>query len=342
MPRSRNNRKKILKNKPKQKTVKSKTNTQRNVSLVPSVPRSFIHGSCSITNPFCDEAIGARWPDNSYTKSNGWSATSCLRTIVSNATGSGCELYLPSPQGIAVGSVTAGVCNYTSSYAVTSPSTPPSGVARWRVTSWGVSVSAPYISPMNAAGLVSIRLISPLTGSPLGAIDAVTQFADSKIDIPLAKLINTEQFVVPMPLGEMARLFVEGSSFGGAGPVAVSSFVNPGWQCINVAVTGTTPSTACLLVKLYYNFEIIFNDGEAASNFSMPPPHDSPILQKANSGLLERVGNFIEGSVSKVDALFSSKAFQIGSHLLGYATGAGPGVRAITAGSRAMHALTVD
>jgi hypothetical protein len=266
---------------------------------------SYAMGVCSVTNPFCPEAIGSRWPDNSYTRSVGWSAPGFPSDVGTDANGYGSRLFLADNfQVVQASSITWPTITYNANGAFVF--TLPSGVSRYRITSWGLKLSCPWLTPMSASGLVSVRLFSPLGGASLGTVLGNTILADSSMDIPLASLVNKSVFVIPMPLGENARLFRDINAV----TAVMVNWVNPGWQVVQIAVSGAPVSASVVHVEMYYHYELVFNDGDASTSFAQPPPTENVAIQRGNGNVLASIGNFVEGSLSKVDSLFQSKAFK--------------------------------
>jgi len=275
---------------------------------------------CSITNPFCPEAKGARWPDNSYTKSAGLpiEAATILSTDANGALG-----YLFGPtldSQFAAGTVTAGVAAYTSFTALSGIS-PFSGVSRYRVTSYGLKLQCTS-TQMNTTGRVRIRLLSPLTGASLASVALNTPYADAMLDVPLSRLISQDVYVNLAPLGDNARIFQPYITPG----ITMANWVNPGWQVAQIGVDGGQVSTQCLCVTWYYNYEVIFDDASTNQLFATAPPLSSPKAQEVSAGVMARVGNFIEGTAQRVDSLFSSAAMKyIGAGVASYFGGPAAG-----------------
>lgn len=221
--------------------------------------------------------------------------------LVTDATGNAARLYFPD-QGapFATGTVAAGVATYTGSYGI--QVSPPAGVARWRLTSWGLRITS-SLTPMNASGMVRVRLMSPLTGLTLGSLNITTPLADAVYDVPVARLLNKDLFVVPAALGVNARTFRDPVT-----TAVIANWVNPGWQVVHVAVTGGPASQTAVTVSSYYNYELIFGDGEAATLFAQPPPQNSPALRNGVAAAFEKVGNFVEGTVQTIDRVYQSAA----------------------------------
>jgi len=296
-----NKQSKKKKEQTKAKKPKPKSPAPRRTSEAPLKQGSLAMQVCSVSNPFCPEAKGARWPDNSYTKSVGWSynATNTLFTL---AAGDISGLFFAglanfaSPTGI-----TTGTCAYGG--ATTLPPI-PTGVGRWRLTSWGVKLTTP-LSALTASGTVSVRMFSPMNGASLTSISGMSSAADFALDIPLARLSSKDLYLVPMPLGNEARMFRDNTL-----PATVAVWENPGWQVIHVYVSGAPAATVVCNYTVYYNYEFIFFDGDSGNQFSIAPPKDNPPVRFVNGSVLNDVGNFFEGAASTLDSIYQSKAFK--------------------------------
>lgn len=278
-----------------------------------------VRGACSLSNPFCPAAWGARWPDNSMTRSVGWSAK-YLQSLSTDVNGNLARLYLPAlfnpvvPATFPIaspGSVTA----FPTRANVISI---PTGIVRWRITSWGLKLSCPS-AKLSTQGTVFVRLFSPMLFEALAEADVSTYKADAFYEVPLCKLIDEDMFIVPMPLGDSARLFRD-QTFSEASAMGLTNQLNPGWQCITVAVYGAQ-TTNILNVTAYYNYELVFGDGEATMEFAKAPPQSNPMITDSTPSILDRVGNFVEGTAERVDNLFKSKALKYFSAAAGYLAG---------------------
>lgn len=277
---------------------------------------SFAMKVCSVTNPFCPEAKAGKWPDNSHMKSTTWSIDGNVFGLTSTASGDASALFCPqiSWQTPGVSSITGNSIVYTSNGVATV--TPPTGIARFRITSWGIrlTVGTPV---MTTQGYLMIRIFSPRSYTSLLALDKATRNADYALDLPLARLINKDVCVVPLPMGHEAREWKPLTSL-----TTYTNVENIGWQCINIGTAGALPSTEVVRAAMYYNYEIIFEEGDAQNAYSTPSAGNSLKVQEANGGILQSIGNVIEGGAEMVDKIVKSKAFKYGSSLaMGLYTG---------------------
>lgn len=292
-----------------------------------------VHQTCSVTNPFCPEANNGKWPDNSYVKSNVWNIDGFVENITSNAAGDGSALFIPAYNYQVVRSATVALDAVGYSTTATQLVAPPSNVNKWRMTSWGIKLSA-NTPVMTTQGVVQIRGFSPFTYGATLAMSKGTRFADFAEDIPLARLLNNDHFVIPMPMGDDAREWRSAADYSTT--TIWSSAVNPGWQIINIGVSGAIASTNVCRVQLYYHYEFVFDENDSAIAYATPPPSDSPTVRAASAGVLERMGNVIEGTAKKVDAFFKSTTFKyvaaIGTAVMTKNPQAGLGI--LTVGTR--------
>jgi len=304
----------------KKKKTKPRKSKKRNMSAV----MSYAMQTCAVTNPFCPEAIGARWPDNSMTKSVGWSITGAPLTLSSDANGNSACLFRGSQYQYVTGTTVGSTITYPGTcLAIVNP---PTAVVRARLTSWGLKINC-NLSKMTCTGVVRIRLFSPIDGTGLNSVDGNSVAADNALDIPLSRLIDKDFYIIPMPLGEIARLFstdMLNSNLDG-------TFQNS-WQVVQLFVAGAPVSTAGVLaVQFYYNYEFCFTDGSSTTAFAQPPPPNLPVVREANASVLSKVGNFIEGTAQKVDNFVKSSAAKYLAAGAAYAFG-GPAA-ALQAGS---------
>lgn len=326
--------KKQMKSKKTQNKKKSPRKTSQRGLPRKGIPMALARGVCSVTNPFCPESFGARWPDNSYTKSACWDVNGALFNLGTDANGTGAFMVTPGYGfvGPANNAITAGVGSFGPGWFT--PFAFPTGVVRYRITSYGLMVNS-AIAPLNASGIFRVRLFSPSTGASLSNVDLSTVMADATYDIPVSRLCNTDLFINLSCLGTDARLFRDVTI-----PASLSAWSNPGWQIATCAVVGAQASQSVVCtVKVFAHYEVIFGDGEANSMFADAPPKSSPVVQDASAGVLERVGNFITGSVASVDEKFKRQAVAaIAETAFGFAFGGPPGA-ALALADRSISAL---
>lgn len=329
---SKNKKKKVVKRRP----------VRQSTGQLATVNPKLLRDVCSLTNPFCDVAKGARWPDNSHTKSVGYSYEQ-LATFATDSTGS---LSVLMPVGmrplVALSTIAGGYATYAT--PVNFPGTTPmSNVVRWRVTSYGVKVSC-ISTRMNTQGILRLRLLSPMNGSTLGLVPVGTPYGDLAIDEPLSRFIEKDMFVTFNPLGTDARLFRSFESL----PTNWADWNNPGWQVLQVSVEGGEVSSTVIAVTLYANYEFVFDDSSTLQLMASPPPQNSMVAAEASASVVSRIGGFIEGTAKTVDTVTKSAAFKFLAPLAARVVGTrigGPGAgnaAALMLSNYSSHAMEVD
>lgn len=292
----------------KKSQPKTKTGVQKGPSPNKRGLISLAMQTCSVTNPFCPEAIAARWPDDSYSKSVGWSVPGTPVTLTTAASSSLTgmlfvgDLYNTSNPTNAT-PLTSGPLTFTTLAPLV---TVPTGIARYRITSWGIKLTG-IVAPLSAGGIVRIRLFSPMSGTSLSSISTFSTAADAIYDVPLSRFATKDVFITPASLGSTpAHTFRDFS----LATTTLSSWTNPGWQVVLVSVEGATASSALLQAQVFAHYELVFVDGDSQTQFAKQPPANNPAVRDASANVFERVGNFVEGTVATVDKLYQSRAMQ--------------------------------
>lgn len=278
----------------------------------------FVRDVCSVTNPFCPEAIGARWPDNSYTKSVGWSITDRQMSLGADAAGTAGVVFAGDlGAAYTLGSFSGATATWSANWSQLTAM--PSNSVRYRLTSWGIKVSS-NLSKFTAAGMVRVRLFSPISGATLGTSSINSNMADFAMDIPLSRVIEKDLFIVPAALGDNARFFRANESYTST----VANWQNPGWQIVQIAAEGAPASVNVLNLSIFYNFELVFADGDASNAFAQPPPKPQPGVIKAVAGIVPMIGNAITGTAETVDRLYNTRVGQfVANNLANYFLGPG-------------------
>lgn len=279
----------------------------RNNNIGKSSSMSLTMGICSISNPFCPEAIQARWPDNSNTKSVGWSMSGLPKAITADAAGSASIMLFGIPQYNSMVATTVVGDVITWPATCSSLFTVPANVSRWRTTSWGFRVTC-SAAPLTLTGNLRIRMFSPQNCLGLGTTSLTSMSCDSSYDVPLHRILDKDVFVLPMPLGTNARLFNEQATAN------TLLGTNPsGWQIAQISVQGAPINAVAFNIHSYYNFEFVFDDGDASMAFGAPPPLDNPLLRAGTSVVMTKMNNYVEGTLATVERLAIGAASKFAS-----------------------------
>lgn len=302
---------------PRQQTRKARPRPrpQRSLSVRPNVHLAAME-TCSIINPFCPEARSAKWPDGSLTKTSTWTYEG--RWV----------LYTPAPAGTGATSSSSSLFlanwnsfgAYNTNYDATDVATyannninagvHPTGVARWRLVSWGLEVKN-VGAALSAAGVIRVRLMSPLTGSSLTNVATTTYQCDETYDFPISD--RRSFFILPKKIGTEANLFRDTTTYAST---TVSNWQNPGWQVVNICINGAPANTTSTEVRYVYNYEIVFDEGDSKNYYTTASPPTNLTQQQSTSTVSRAVGSFVEGSASFLDKIVKSKATKYFAGLL--------------------------
>lgn len=257
---------------------------------------------CSITNPFCPEAVGAKYPDNATTKS----ATFTLRRpfiATTDANGNAAWLWAANWGGNGAAATVTGT---TAAYTDISQNMTqfPANVSRYRLVSWGVQVT-PIVAPLSASGMIRVRLFSPEGGTSLTSIDTTSNLADDSYDVPLARN-QRDLFILPKRYGMESTMFQNAQTATNV----LTDWNNPGWQVIQIAVTNGPATSTVLQMSVFYHYEVVYLDGDPGNYYATPAPVVAPKVIETSSGVISKIGSFVEGTANTVDRVMQSSAFK--------------------------------
>lgn len=300
---------------------------KRNTALVKRV--------CSISNPFCDAAIGSKWHDDAANKTMPYAARA-LSTIQSNASGVGATLMLPSfTYGVAIpASVVGSTSDYTLQAAVIPFTFTPSA---YRIVSWGFTLKN-LTAPLYSSGMVRIRGLSNINGSSLTSVNSAL-FNDFHYDIPLQDC--HEVAIIGRRLNETHHFFRAPSDTTPTQNVA--DWVAPGWCPILVHVTGVPVSQDILQVEYFINYELTWDDGSSMALMTTPSPPSNPLVSTASSKVTQAVGNvFIKGMQQVENAVVKAATTYVGGLIGGFLGGPPGAIAGRGVGYAITDAMEVD
>lgn len=257
-----------------------------------------------MTNPFCKEAFGARWPDNTMMKTLNWDINGLHVGLRTDVNGAACYMFLPHLVGQYVeGVVTGQSVDFQASpvVAVGDPPTP----AAYRLTSYGLKIAV-ETPPLTTQGFAIVKLYTATNMTSLHTMDLQNAHADAMYTVPLARLINDDLFVIPAPMGDQARLW--NTKTPSSGVIFNDLNFNPGFQIITVSIVGAMTDTVAARARLYYHYEVSPADSDSSMQYAKAAPKQNLALQQGSAGVLHDFEQFVEGTAEKVDTLINSKA----------------------------------
>lgn len=333
--------KKTTKTKKKSSLKKSSTsasagNRSQVISFRPNLIR-MNRKVCSISDPFCDAAIGSKWADSAANKTMPFASRS-MDSIVSGANGSGALLIIPGYHAQISRPTAAGAGSAT---FVNTSSIIPSGFmpSQYRIVSWGFTLKN-LTAPLYSSGMVRIRGLSN-SGASLNILNS-TLYNDFHYDIPLQDC--KEVAVIGRRLDESFHFFRTPNTTNPDGfDGLVANWVPPGWSPIFIFLEGVPPSVSVLQIEYFFNYELMFTDGDAMANVTTPSPAASPLLATASSHVTKMAGNVFTRGVRQVETAVMKFATQyLASAIGGAISGPLGAIAGGTSQALLMNAMEVD
>jgi hypothetical protein len=283
--------------------------------MMPKAVANLSHamGVCSVTNPFCPEARGARWPDNSFTRSKGLGMRGVIE-MNCNANGYNAFLIIPR-SGYMYALPSATMTTGTASFGLlgllpgAAGNWPPGVCARYRIISCGIALKC-TANPLDVAGMCHVRTYSPMNGisGGMASLDITSNYSDDRYDVPLARLVDETLYINLMPLGTEARLFRAPED---PTETAADFLSGAGFQSVVVGIKGPNNLAGAIVCDWYFNYEIVYTDA-ANQIFMEPPAKYNPKVMHHNAQVLETVPSMqLSKSAKSVDQSFLSRAMSI-------------------------------
>lgn len=263
---------------------------------------------CALVDPFCTAALGAKYPDNSPTRTLPYSYHASA-TYASGADGALALLWHPSyafqpitPSFTRVGSAVSVWSNFTAF-------TPIASVSRYRIVSSGFIVRN-ILAPLNSSGMLHLRSYALPDGGTYGAVDCLTYNVSSSKDIALQEtkeIAAITQHSARLP--QLTTNVVE--------DVAAINWADNGFTPLTIYVDGAPASTNCINIEIFINYELIFDDSAGLQQLATPPPPPNVPVVSATSIVTSEVKTVFHDTVRTAARFVASKAAMALSTYLG-------------------------
>ena len=286
--------KKVAEKKPK--VVKSKPST---VSL-----RGLKDRVCGLSDPFCEHARGAKYMDESSTKTLSYTIEENF-VMGTNASGLDGMLICPSVAAsslVTPNSMTGTQLNFTTNRATVVPLL--TGVSKFRIVSAGYKIKC--IAPaLTASGVVYLRTFAVEDASAMATIPGATYACSSYMDIPLVDCKDVS-VIIPhtsqVPQHFYVPTLVSPST-------SVTAWSAPGFCPTTICVSGGPASTPVLHITYVMHVEYTFADGEALALAATSPPKMNDIVLKVAGQVTSDASTTYETSSAKLAKRIEDKAF---------------------------------
>lgn len=285
MPKTKQSAKKPTTKQTKSKPPRPKPrrNVNRDSALIRSV--------CSLNDPFCAHALGARGNDGSKTRSLAIPYHSRF-TLTTDGNGSATCLFLPAYDTVVASptSIVADTATFTTAMGVTSPML---NVSAYRIITAGVIVR--YIgAPLNATGMVRIRNFNATLGGQLSSINMSTYQCDEYMDVAAA---SAREIAVNFKKSDQARA-VEFNEPNVTTPTDLpSSWVGNGWSPTIISITGGVPTSTLLDIEVFFNYEVTFDDSTTNAILAQPSPKFNSTLETVSNIVSSETKSFVKEGI---------------------------------------------
>lgn len=306
----------------KKKKAGKKSGRVTTIKKNPQSVKNAVSAICSISDPFCIHAYGAKGLSGSSARTLAYQWHS-RRTLTTDATGSAAVLYAPGYVAVSFpATVAAGIATYTTSHI----DAPSLSATTYRIVSWGLKIRR-ICAPLSSAGMLRVRGFATTHGSYLETIPTATYNCDVSEDIALqdAKEVCIVGRRIDQTHGFM-RMPTDTNQ-----TTQIEYWRAPGWCCYQIAIEGGPVSVATLDIEIFINYEVAFEDTSSMGLLTTTAPPPNPVASAAadvvyNAGK----GIFSTGLAAASRWIENKAAMAIGSYF------GGP------AGAMAMRAITVD
>jgi hypothetical protein len=301
----------MQKKKTQQKKKASSKAVARNVARpTKSVPRApSVSGDvarhtrtvCSISDPFCDHANGAKFVGSTTARTLPWRFHTRF-TLSSDTNGYAAHIFTPGYAAFGSdGTVAAGVATFGSNPAISTPS-----CQDYRIVSWGVKIRK-IVAPLSASGMVRIRIYPATGGSALGVVTYANYNCSQSEDIPVSNA--NEVVIVGQRLDYThARMRTPATTNPGG---LVTDWVAPGWAAVIVGIDGAPASTPILDLELFANFEVSFNDSDSLSLLTTPPLPVDPVSVNVSDNIYNAGRAIFTAGAQQASKYIENKAVQL-------------------------------
>jgi len=272
---------------------------------------------CSLADPFCPAAYGAKYPDSASTKTLAWTMET-YAPLFTDANGLGATIISPDPaEGfrtatIVGSSVTA--ISAASAYPGYSNFSAVPGI-QYRIVSMGVHAVS-TLAAMNNSGTLGILNV-PASSGTVGAtvnIGSTQYSANSRVPMNSPGGMTS----VPRNDGQSARLFTYSD------PQASPYVRAAGWDIPIVYVAGGPANSTVGQIRVVIHYEFTFASGTVFNQAATPAAQENDALTSGYNFVMRRLTPVIKGGTEQVERLtmaaansFGQTAFRAGATALG-------------------------
>ncbi len=293
------------------------------------IPADLVESVCSITDPFCPAAYGAKAFDGSTTRSVPWTIRYRLNLPAATSDGVASAVILPYANvNYELPSVTAGSLVATCNVALNnSAGTVPSTTSLYRLVSQGIIVR-PIGSVLNRSGILHVRLFGGTVAS-LATFTVNTFNAAESFDYPINADMEPIYITNRKVNDPLAMTFVAPSV--SSPDLVFANQVPNGWSYVAISTTTAQGLVSSFDIEVVNHFELIFADSEPMQQMATVTKPPNPVVTNAIAIVQDRAGAAIQTTAEKAAKTFFNRAIEgvasaVGSYFGGPMGGAAAGL----------------
>lgn len=265
---------------PPVKTKEAKPKTEKAMVLYKApkpkkvvVPHAMVEAVCGVTDPFCVHANGSKYPDASSVCTTPFFRRQ-IYTMTTDANGYANLLFSNQYARAMFAEAQVYVGNTVTAWNPFYTTNTITGAAGYRIVSCGFIIRK-IVSPLNASGMVHLRVFGATTNSSLSTVDLKTFNASQVANVPLQ---NSDEIAVVFPhSAQMPQTFYDVSG----DTIVVADSTAKGYLPITVGVSGGPASVGVLSIETFAHYELIFSDDSDLTQLSTPSPRANTALVTA-------------------------------------------------------------
>jgi hypothetical protein len=266
------------------------------------VPEHLVHKVCSLTDPFCGAARGAKIHDGTNLRTLSVQCTGFVSAVTGAGSGVQAIAFSADPScGYQVAATNTG--DIINTWAAGIPYQGWSSIpttANWRLVSAGATVT-PSMSMMNNQGTIGILAI-PSSGTTVAInnVDLNSLSYETNIRTPAADVRGLTGLVKSDHVNsDIFRV----QSAGSAGVVPSN-----GNDILVVYITGGPLSTGVFTIKYVFNYEVTFPSATFFNQIATPAAKSDIGLQAAANDVRGEITQVVKGGVQQVETMVSRLA----------------------------------
>lgn len=238
---------------------------------------------CAVTNPFCDEAIGARYADAAATRSLPYTVRGSIGVDTGTA-GDGVTYIRAQADGIyyanCSGTTTS---NQTLGSSWLKLAGPPSQMDEARLTCWGIKCSV--VSPV-ATSCGVMRILTMSEAPAVTSVNSINDYTQSVVET-MSCTPGTNAHWIAKPTNPVQARMFKPTPTTVVGPPEYAPAKNvmqseqSGWQTVGVACIDATVSTTPVWIDVVAHYEFTLGNGSSLMPYAHPTPTPNPATARA-------------------------------------------------------------